>query len=71
MKIEKRSTEELLEEISKKLDKLSGILAIQNKDTDVQIKILINLGFQPNEIAKLLGLTSNAVRLRKFKSSRK
>ena len=35
-----KSDNELLQEISKKLDKLTGILATQGKDPDAQIIIL-------------------------------
>ncbi len=68
MKKNNKSQEELLQEINKKLDRLIGILAIQNKENDNEkIKILTTLGFESNEIAKLLGLTPNVVRVRKFR----
>ena len=60
-----KSEKELLEEISKKLDKLIGILAIQGKDKDEQIKILKKLKFTSEETGNLLGLTDTAVRMRK------
>ena len=52
-----KSTEVLLSEISGKLDKIIGILAIQGKDEDAQIRILKKLGFQAVEIEKLLGVS--------------
>lgn len=52
-----KSEKELLEEISKKLDKIIAILAIQGKDEDDQIRILKRLGFMADEIGKLLGVT--------------
>jgi len=52
----KKSEKELLEEISTKLDKLMGILAIQGKKEDEQIQILKKLGFPAVEIEKLLGV---------------
>ena len=52
-----KSEKELLEEISKKLDKIIAILAIQGKDEDAQIRILKRLGFMADEIGKLLGVT--------------
>lgn len=57
-----RTTEELLEEISKKLDKLTGILAINGKDEDQQIKILTDLDFTSAEVGSLLGLPAGTVR---------
>ena len=53
----KKTTEELLEEISKKLDKIISILAIQGKDEDTQIRILKKLGYNSIEIEKLLGIS--------------
>ena len=51
-----KSTEELLSEISQKLDKIIGILAIQGKDEDTQIRILKQLGFEAIEIGNILGV---------------
>lgn len=68
-KIEK-SERELLEEINRKLEDLVSLIAIQGKDTDTQIKILIKRKYKPREIASFIGLTPNAVRLRKFKKLR-
>lgn len=59
-----KTTEELLEEISKKLDKLTGILAIEGKDEDQQIKILTDLGFTSAEVGSLMGLPSGTIRRR-------
>jgi len=53
----KKTSEELLKEISEKLDKILGVLAIQNvSDVDSKIKILKNLGFSSAEIGPLMGL---------------
>lgn len=60
----KKSTEDLLEEISKKLDKLILISAIQGKDIDTQIIILRNQGLEWNDIGNLLGIKSDAARMR-------
>lgn len=57
-----KTTEELLEEISKKLDKLTGILAIEGKDEDQKIKILTDLGFTSAEAGNLLGLPPGTIR---------
>ena len=53
---EKKSTEDLLSEISQKLDKIMGILAIQGKDENTQIRILKKLGFEAIEIGNILGI---------------
>ncbi|KAG2476778.1 MAG: Poly (ADP-ribose) polymerase-1 [Nitrosopumilales archaeon] len=56
-KQEEKSEKKLLEEISEKLDKILGVLAIQNvSDVDSKIKILKNLGFSSAEIGLLMGL---------------
>jgi len=47
---------ELLEEISQKLDKIIGILAIQGKSETTQIRILKKLKFSADDIGKLLGI---------------
>jgi hypothetical protein len=57
-----KTTEDLLEEISKKLDKLTGILAIEGKDEDQKIKILTDLGFTSVEAGSLLGLPPGTIR---------
>jgi len=55
---EKEKTEkDLLAEISQKLDKIIALLAIQGKDENTQIRILKKLGFDAEEIGKLLGIT--------------
>ena len=60
-----KSVEELLSEISKKLDKLMAILAIQGKDEDTQIKILKSQGFTSVDTGKLIGMKETTVRMRK------
>ena len=60
----KKTVEELLEEISGKLDKLTGLLVIQGKEENQQIKILTTFGFNSNEIGNLLGLPAGTVRRR-------
>lgn len=64
-KQEEQKTEDLLHEISEKLDKIMGVLAIQGKDEDKQIEILKKLGFKSNLTGALLGLKESAVRNRK------
>ena len=62
-----KSSEELLLEISEKLDKLMAILAIQNNNLDIdsKIKILKNVGFDSNEIGPYVGLSGSGVREKK------
>ncbi len=62
MSKKKKSVEELLEEISGKLDKLTGLLVIQGKGEDQQIKILTSLGFNSKDVGNLLGIPSGTVR---------
>ncbi len=57
-----KTTEELLEEISKKLDKIIGVLAIQGKDNITQVKILKSLNYSSEEIGNLIGSTASNVR---------
>lgn len=62
----KKSTDQLLEEISKKLDKIIGVLAVQNiKDDNTKIKILKKLNFTSDEVGALLGIKGTSVRTRK------
>jgi len=54
------------EKIEQKLDKLINLLALNitlGKKQEDQIKILSRSGFQPKEIAKILGTTANTVRV--------
>ena len=64
MSKQKKTVEELLEEISGKIDKLITILVIQGKDIDVQIKALKQLGYESSEIGIFVGMKSDAVRKR-------
>ena len=59
-----KSDNELLQEISKKLDKLTGILATQGKDPDTQIIILRDFDWEWDEIGRFVGLKADAVRMR-------
>ena len=59
-----KSEKELLGEISEKLDKMISLIAIQGKDTDIQIDVLRGFGWEWQEIGKLVGLTSDAARKR-------
>lgn len=60
---EKEVTEiEILKNIEKKLDILTGIMAIQGKEQKTQIQILTTMGFQSPEVASLIGTTPENVR---------
>jgi hypothetical protein len=59
------TTEQLLFEISEKLDRILGFLAIRNVGTTGdQVKVLADLGLDSNTIAAVTGLTTNAVSVR-------
>jgi len=60
-----KSEKELLEGINEKLDKLIGILAIQGKNEDEQIRILKVLGFTSKQTGSLIGIEDSAIRHRK------
>ena len=58
-----KSTEELLSEISQKLDAVIGVLAIQSiENIDDKIYTLKKLGFKSDEIGPLVGLKGTSVR---------
>lgn len=62
-----RSEKDLLAEISAKLDRLVGVMAIQGKDQDAQVDTLYALGFDSKTIGALVGLSDSTVRGRKFR----
>src|SRR5712671_6747993 len=55
---------QLLQEISAKLDKVVGCLAIIGKDQNEQITTLRNLSFDWPFIGTIVGLNSDAARMR-------
>lgn len=62
---EKKSTEDLLSEISRKLDALIGVLAIQSiSDIDDKLYTLKKLGFTSDEAGPLVGMKGTGVRSR-------
>ncbi len=63
----KKSDNELLQEISEKLDKVVAVLAIQDKNLNVDSKIVIlkNAGLESKDIGPFVGLSGSAVRDRK------
>ena len=61
MAVKEKTERDHLLEISEKLDTLIGILAIQDKDRDEKIRILVSLGFSNAEISKLTGVPKGTV----------
>ena len=59
------TTDDLLVEIGAKLDKILGVLLVNNKTTDTQIRILRSLGYDWTFIGAATGLTPDAARMRK------
>lgn len=78
-KMEEYVTEPQYQELSKKLDLLTRLTAlslIADKQQQEQIILLSRAGFQPKEIAEIVGTTSNTVNVslskhRKKKARRK
>lgn len=66
-----KSDNQLLQEISEKLNKILGIMATQNKPRLEQLKILDGLGFSSLEIGKMLGISDGAVRNMLFTAKNK
>lgn len=66
-KKQEKSEKGLLEEISKKLDKVVAVLSVQNEYMDVDSKIVIlkNAGLESKDIGPFVGLSGSAVRDRK------
>jgi Holliday junction resolvasome RuvABC DNA-binding subunit len=61
MKGKEKTEKQILMEISKKLDNLIGVIAIQGKSRDEQIKVLVSLGFSNAEISKITGVPKGTV----------
>ena len=69
---EKKVTEiEILKNIEKKLDRLTGIMAIQGKELKTQVQILTTMGFNSSEVASLIGATPENVRQINFQEKNK
>lgn len=54
-------------QISEKLDRVIGLMAIQGKDPDAQINTLYALGFNSAKIRSLMAISPNIVRGRKHR----
>ncbi len=65
MKAEK-SERELLADISGRLDRIIGLLAVQQNEGDenAKIKQLYDLGLAPSAIGAIMGVSPNAVTIR-------
>jgi len=57
-----KSEIDYLKEISDKIDKLIGLLAVKNETSEKKIKILSNLGFTSNEIGAILDMNPSTIR---------
>jgi DNA-directed RNA polymerase specialized sigma24 family protein len=71
MAAKEKTERDILLEISEKLDRLIGILAVQGKDRDEKISILVSLGFSNAEIGKLIGVPKGTVDSIRAKSKKK
>lgn len=57
-------TEELLKEISAKLDRLTGVTAIQGKPEEKQAQILKSLGLTYKEMSQVMGVPEGTLKVR-------
>jgi hypothetical protein len=69
MAVEK-TERELLQEISEGLNKIIGLLVIEGKTQNQQIKLLSGLGFDSKTTGLFVGLSGDAVRQRKTQMKR-
>lgn len=58
------TTDDLLNRIDQKLDRILGVLLVSGKDTDTQIKVLRSLGYDWPFIGAATGLKADAARMR-------
>lgn len=63
-KNKQKLTDDILLEISQKLDKVIILLSSQGKSSDIQIRILRDFGLEWDEIGKYTGLKPDAARKR-------
>jgi hypothetical protein len=64
---------QLLKSIDEKLNKLIGIMAVQGKNKEEQIKILVSLGFTNIDISRITAIpkgTVDTIRARKKRGKR-
>jgi len=69
MAVEK-TERELLHEISERLNRILGLLAIEGKSQNQQIEILSGLGLDSKTTGLFVGLSGDAVRQRKSQMKR-
>ena len=60
----------VLLEISKKLDDLITLFAVQGKEKDDQIKIMVSKGYSNSQISVLLGIPKGTVDVIRAKQSK-
>lgn len=63
-----KTDNELLTEMNDRLNQIVGLLSIQGRPEEEQIRILDALGFESSKIGLFLGLSGNAVRKRKMRA---
>jgi hypothetical protein len=67
-----KSQVELLEEISRKLDTITGFLAVRDiSDPATQIEVLYAMRLHPRQIATVVKMSENAVAVRLSRMKRK
>lgn len=60
------------DEVLRKLDIIIGLLAVQNKDKDEQIRVLHDLEFTSKDISKITGIPEGTIgRIRSTKLKKK
>ncbi len=59
--VKKQAEIELLKEICLKLDDLISLFAVQGKEKEEQIKIMVNNGYSNSKISKLIGIPKGTV----------
>lgn len=65
------SDNQLLHEISKKLDEIIALMLIRGRDEDAQIRLLRERGHDWNQIGSLVDLSADAARMRLNSKSRR
>ncbi len=68
--VEEKTERDLLKEINARLNQLVGLIAIQGKSEDDQIRILTDLGFDSRTTGSFLGLPPGTVRRRRSQKRR-
>ena len=66
-----KTERQLLEEINGRLGQITGLLAVQGKAQDEQIRILTAMGFDLKTIGLFVGMSGDAVRMRRTRKKRR